>query len=217
MKQDRISGVAIIVGSLLAVLTMALHPVGGSLRNHFDYLQKTAPVITAVHVLALWAIAVQTFGLLGLHRALGPASAHVRAGLVAYVVAWIAVFGAALTNGLVTWQLIRRYPRLEGAEQAAMNVLWEYNGMVNHALDWVWIVATCLGTLFWSLATWRHGRAWRAASVFGLAVAAVGILSLLTGHLHMNVTGVGLFVFGYSTWAVAVGALLCRSASPSPA
>ncbi len=42
MKQDRISGIAIIVGSLMAILVMALHPVGGDLQRDIEYLTRIA-------------------------------------------------------------------------------------------------------------------------------------------------------------------------------
>ncbi len=42
-------------------------------------------------------------------------------------------------------------------------------------------------------------------------VGTVGLATLFTGNLQMSVAHVGTFVFGYSIWAVLVGALLCRS------
>ena len=135
MKQDRISGIAIIVGSLMGVATMALHPVGGHLRTDIEYLSRIASVAFAVHALGLASIAVQAFGFLGFHRALGSGDARAQAGLVAFVVAWIAVFGAALAGGILTSEMIRHYPGLDASEQTAMHAIWDYNFMVNQALD----------------------------------------------------------------------------------
>ena len=119
MKQDRISGIAIIVGSLMMVVTMVLHPVGGSLRTDIEHLSRIATMAVVVHVLALAATGVQIFGFLGFYQALGPSEARVRAGLVGYAVGWWAVLGAAIASGLLAPELIRRYPGLDGPEQAA--------------------------------------------------------------------------------------------------
>ena len=109
--------------------------------------------------------------------------------------------------------MIWEYPDLDGAEQAAMNVLWDYNRMVSHVLDKVWIVATCIGTILWSLAAWPHGRGWKMIGGVGIAVSVVGLVGLAAGQFRMNVTGVGLFVFGLAAWMIGVGALLCRSST----
>ena len=54
--------------------------------------------------------------------------------------------------------MIEQYLGRDAAEQAAMHVLWDYNRMVNHALDRVWIVGTCLGAILRSMVTWRYDR-----------------------------------------------------------
>jgi hypothetical protein len=210
MKQDRISGIAIIVGSLMAILIMALHPVGGDLQRDIEYLTRIASAAFWVHVLALVAIAIQAFGFLGLFRLLNPDSALARAGFLSLVIAWIAVFGAAVAGGILPAGIIELYPRLEATEQAAMHVLWGYTSMINQALGTIWVVGTCLGVLFWSALMWPHGTPWKIASVVGLAAGSIGLLSLATGLLRLTVTGAGLFVAGFALWAIIVGGLMCR-------
>jgi len=217
MKQDRISGIAIIVGSLMAILTMALHPVGGDLQRDIDYLTRAAPVAFWVHVLALVAIAVQAFGFVGFFRSLGPDLAFARAGLISLIIAWIAVFGAAVAGGILSTGIVELYPQLDASEQTAMHVLWNYNGMVNQTLGRIWVVGTCLGVLPWSALMWPHSIPWKIASVLGLAVGGIGLLSIVTGQLRLNVAGASLFVAGFSLWAVLVGGLLCRRADLSGA
>lgn len=208
MEQDRISGIAIIAGALMAVLTMALHPVGGDLREHYDWLVRIAPVARGVHVLGLAAIAVQAFGFLGLYRQLG-AGAGARAGLVAYAAAWVAVFGGATLNGLVGPDLIEHYAGLEGAERAAMHVVWDSNGILSRVLDRIWITGTGIGTIAWCASAWRFGGGWKLTGALGVLVSTVGLAGLMAGRFPILVSTVAAFVFGYSLWAVGVGALLC--------
>ncbi len=210
MKQDRISGIAIIVGSLMAILIMALHPVGGDLQRDIEYLTRIASAAFWVHVLALVAIAVQAFGFIGLFRVLNPDLALARAGFLFLVIAWISVFGAAVAGGILPAGIIEWYPRLTPPEQSAMHVLWGYTIMVNQTLGTIWVVGTCLGVLSWSALMWRHGTPWKIASAVGLAAGSIGLLSIVTGLLRLTVTGAGLFVAGFGLWAIIVGAQMCR-------
>lgn len=216
MQRDRISGIAIIVSCLMAIVTMVLHPIGGDLRTDIDHLQRIAAVAFWIHALALASIGVQVFGFLGLRRVLGPDRALVRAGLVAFAIAWVAVFGAAMSSGMLGPEIISHYADLPEAERAAMHVLWEYNFMINQALDKVWVTGTCLGAVLWSAAMWGRDRWWRSTAVLGFLVGSVGLLGLAGGDLRMNITGVGLFIGGFSVWAIAAGTLMCcgRDADP---
>ena len=210
MKQDRLSGIAIIVGSLMAILVMALHPVGGDLQRDIEYLTRIASAAFWVHVLALVAIAIQAFGFVGLFRLLNPDLAFARAGFLSFVIAWIAVFGAAVAGGILPAGIIEMYPRLAPPEQTAMHVLWGYTIMINQTLGTIWIVGTCLGVLFWSALMWLQSTPWKIASVVGLAAGSIGLLSIVTGLLRLTVTGAGLFVAGFGLWAIIVGGLMCR-------
>ncbi len=58
MNRDRTSAVAIILGAVAFVVTMALHPTGGDL----DYILKIAPVVVGTHSLALASLALVVLG-----------------------------------------------------------------------------------------------------------------------------------------------------------
>ena len=62
INRDRTSAVAIILGAVAFVVTMALHPTGGDL----DYILKIAPVVVGTHSLALASLALVVLGFLGL-------------------------------------------------------------------------------------------------------------------------------------------------------
>ena len=62
MNRDRASAVAIILGAVAFVVTMALHPTGGDL----DHILKIAPVVVGTHSLALASLALVVLGFLGL-------------------------------------------------------------------------------------------------------------------------------------------------------
>ena len=54
MNRDRASAVAIILGAVAFVVTMALHPTGGDL----DHILEIAPVVVGTHSLALASLAL---------------------------------------------------------------------------------------------------------------------------------------------------------------
>ena len=210
MKQDRISGLALIVGSLGAIVTMVLHPIGGSLRTDAVRLADITTAARAVHILAIVSFCVQVFGFLGLCQALGMSRARVRAGLVAFALGWIAVIGAAIASGLLAPALIEQYQDIDATERAAMHIVYDYNAWINHTLAWIFVWSTSIGMLLWSLATLGYDRWWKATSVLGLIVGGTGLLMTFAGWIRLDVHGFGMVILGYSAWVVAVGILLCR-------
>ena len=210
MKRDRISGVAMIVGMLGAVVTMALHPIGGHLRTSSERLAEIAGMARGIHILGIVSISVLFFGLLGLGQAIGLTSARARAGLVAFGLSWIAVVGAATASGLIGPELIEQYQNADVSEQAGLHAVWDYNRHVNHVLDHIFIVATCVGMALWSMVFFRYDVWWKVVGVLGLAMAAIGLVSLVGGYVRMNVSDFRLVIIGYAVWGAAVGGLLCR-------
>ncbi len=63
---ERSSGTALLLGSLLMIITMGLHPAGGSI----EHLIRISPVIIITHSLAIVSIPFMLFGFWGLTKML---------------------------------------------------------------------------------------------------------------------------------------------------
>lgn len=186
MKQDRISGIALIAGTLGAMITMGLHPIGGHLKTDAERLLQTVQLARGVHILGVGSICMIVVGFLGLAKAIGINGARVRAGFVAFALSWIAVLGAAITSGLVGSELVEQYQLANAAERVALHAVWDYNRHISFVLDRVFIAATCVGMVFWSLVLFRYDSLWKAAAILGLVIAALGLVCLFAGYIRIE-------------------------------
>ncbi|HEV8150075.1 MAG TPA: hypothetical protein VGP61_07835, partial [Gemmatimonadales bacterium] len=97
MKRDKLSGIALIVGAALFLLTMALHPTSGSLEG----LVREGRIRVLSHSLGLASIPISLFGFMGLTRRLGSGSEVWPVGaLLLYGFGAVAALSAAVLNGL---------------------------------------------------------------------------------------------------------------------
>ncbi len=102
MKHSHVYAVALLLGSLGAVVTMIFHPTGQDLLGQPDEIARRNEIITAaMHSLALFSLPLLFFGFLGLSRRLGFNHPLVSAAMVSYGFALLGGTCAAVINGLV--------------------------------------------------------------------------------------------------------------------
>lgn len=207
MRTDRIAGTALIVGAIGAIVTMVLHPVGGS----FERIARQAGMIRGVHALAIVSITVEAFALLRFSQLIPERRSLADAGLVAFALAAISGILAATVSGLLSPHIAEHALEAGDAAQGAWHVAFAYNFMLNGVLSNVFITATAVAVALWSAAMLGTGTQWTILGVAGLAVGAGAIAALFTGRLQHNVHDVALFIFAMSAWMVALGILLCQS------
>jgi hypothetical protein len=205
MKQDKLSGIALIVGSLAMIITMAFHPTGR------DLFAGHITLNVVVHSLALASVPVLVFGFLGLSQSLGFDNPTVSFGFVAYSFGSVAAMCAAVINGLVAPSLVREYLSSDESEKQNLLSLFHYGGLLNSAFAKVLIVATSVAILFWSIALIKKSLLANVAAVIGIIFGLLGIVGILSGHLRINVHSFGLFIFGQAAWTVLIGVLMIRS------
>jgi len=209
MSKDPAAGTMLIVGALLGVVVMALHPTGHGLAEDF---QRQAALGSIVHGVAIAGIPVTFLGLLGLWRRLG-GTRLATAGLVAYAWAGVAVLSAAVMSGFVSATLLGR--SLQAGDESAKTLthaLADLSYQMNQGYAKVFFVASCVALLLFSAGILATRRLAPAAGSAGLVIAALLLVLFGVGHLTMDVHGFGAMTVAQSLWFVAVGALLCREA-----
>ena len=212
MNRDRASAVAIILGAVAFVVTMALHPTGGDL----DHIIKIAPVVVGTHSLALASLALVVLGFLGLTVRLSEDNVLAPAGMVTFAFGAIAAMCAAVLNGLALPAFVRQHAQSDAATLEVIRLILGYNHALNAAFARVFMAATAVAVVFWSIAIVRTRSLPSWTGVVG-GVAGVGALGmLLVGAIGVDVHDFGLFVFGYSAWAILIALQLWRRASPPP-
>jgi hypothetical protein len=212
MRRDAVSGVALIVGTVSGLVTMALHPTGHQLMADYD---RIAPLAVAVHVLALTGIPITFFGALGLTRRLSSETAI--AALVAYGFATVAAMSAAVASGLIAPHVASWTLRAGTEEREAFHAVLRYNGEINQGFAKVFVAGSSVAIFLWSLAILAVRSLARAAGVLGCLIGALALIGILSGSLRLDVHGFGLVVLAQGIWTLLVGVLLIRAAAPAAA
>lgn len=123
----------------------------------------------------------------------------------------VATVPAAVMSGFVATDLILDMPGAGDASRELSFALLRYTGLVNRGFYACALVAVSLATLLWSAAILRGRRLSRGAGIAGVVVGAAIPLGLLSGHVGLDVHGVGITTGAQSVWYVWIGVLLVRA------
>jgi len=158
---------------------MALHPT------------TVTPLSVGVHALALACLPVAFFGALILSQRLDALGA-----LVTYGFAVVAVMNAAVYSGLVAPKVVGQLPDL-----------FRYTWYQNQAFALVYVMASCVAIVLWSVAMLKGAR---AIGIAGLVLGPLIIIALLSHLIGLDVHGFGAIAFTESAWFIACGVWLLR-------
>ena len=131
-------------------------------------------MLIAVHTLALLTAPVLFLGALGLSRRLSSPDRLGIAALVLYGFAMVAVVSSAVTDGLVSPNLLRQIVSTSPPASDLWRALFRYNGYVDAAFAEVFIVASSLAVTLWSAAILRNRALARGLGIFGAVIGPAG-------------------------------------------
>lgn len=201
MRRETLGGWSMIIGALLGVITMALHPTGGG-----------EPMLSrAVHAIALFGTPLTLYGTWVLTRRLAVDGALAELGLAFHAMAAVAALIAASASGLIAPELAYEAARAGPASDEIWHAVRDLNYYTNQAAAKVLVAAASLAILLWSIEILRTASMRRITGALGCVVASLALIGLLSGHLRMDVHGFGAVVLGHAVWLVMAGAELRRS------
>jgi hypothetical protein len=210
MKDNRLGGIALIIGAVSGMITMSLHPVAGAHPITPEQFEKLAMLMIGVHVLAIAGIPFSLLGALALTRRLDSPGRIAMTGLVIYGFGLVAVMIAPAMSGLVGTEIIRKMiAHVPGTEQ--WRTLMEYNFLINQAFAKIFVVASCSAIALWSFMIVKNRALPIAIGLYGLLLGPVLVIAMMTGGLSLDVHGFGLIIFGQAIWLIVAGILLCRA------
>jgi hypothetical protein len=210
MKDNRLGGIALIIGAVSGMITMSLHPVAGAHPITPAQFEKLAMLMVGVHVLAIAGVPFSFLGALALTRQLDSPGRWAVTGLVIYSLGLVAVMIAPAMSGLVGTEVIRHMiARGAGSEQ--WRTLMEYNFLINQAFAKIFVVASCSAVALWSLTIVKSRALPIAIGIYGLLLGPVIVIAVISGGLSLDVHGFGLVIFSQAIWFIVVGVLLLRS------
>ena len=200
----------LVIGPVAGIITMVLHPVaphGGPSALHD--MAALARLDRIVHGLALVGMVMLLLGTLALTRRLAAGNRLSLAALVIYGLAVAAIMVAGTLDGFVAADLLGRM--VPGDPK--MDTWWTllgYNTRIVLAFAAVYTVGACAAIFLWSLAMVRTRQLAVGLGWYGLVAAPVILLALFSGHLTLDVHGMGLVVLVQAVWFIAAGAFLTR-------
>ena len=124
---------------------------------------------------------------------------------------------AAVLNGLALPAFVRQHAQSEEATLEVIRLILGYNHALNVSFARVFMAATAVAVVFWSIAIVRTRVLPGWVGVVGSAAGVGALGMLLVGAIGVDVHDFGLFVFGYSAWAILIGLQLWRQAAAPPA
>jgi len=210
MKDNRLGGIALILGAVSGMITMTLHPVAGAHPITPDQFEKLAIFMVGVHVLAIAGVPFLFLGALALARRLDSPSRIAIAALVIYGLGLVAVIITTANSGLVGTEIIRKMiAHAPGSEQ--WRTLMDYNYLINQAFAKIFVVASCSAVALWSFAIVKSRVFPIAIGIYGLLLGPVIVIAMISGGISLDVHGFGLITFSQAIWFIVAGVLLFRS------
>ncbi len=205
-----IAGGALAAAALGAIALMTLHPTTGS-PGHDSVARELIAESTLnsfVHGGMIGFVLVFYFALSALSRRLNESHSSVRAAQLLFGAATIAMTGAALVSGFIVPGLAEHYVDVADDQvfRAQLLALSETNQTLAKAGSLFYGVAI----LLWSIRLVVMSGLPRIAGFGGLFVGPVIAIGILTGHLVLNVHGMGLVIVLMGVWFMLIALQLIR-------
>ena len=200
------SGISLLTGAILATITMAIHPVGGSLAE----IAARKGVFLFTHSLALISIPFIAFGFWGLATALGTKS---RISFLSFAVSCfglIAVMAAGTLNGFVLPMFASNYAGSK-VDGAVLQAVRDYGWLLGSSMDYIFITGLSLAMAIWSGIMIATGQLSKWLGYYGLLIVVVTVSGLLMKFNFTSDIGFGVFIFTLVSWLIIAAILLIFS------
>ncbi len=205
------TGISLVSGALLIIVTMVLHPSGGNIQH----IIKISETITIAHSLAICSLPIVLFGFYGLTmRILDRWKLSVLA-FITISFGLIAVMFAALFNGLVLPYFLNQYADRLEENINVLKPITNFSFAINIPLDYIFIVACCMAILIYSIIIIIERKLPKWIGYLGIGITLFAIIGGLTGFVFTSLTGFRMFIFSIAFWILSSGSLLIISSKSS--
>ena len=206
-KIEKHAGVSMIIGALLATITMVLHPVGGNI----EHLVKISPMIKTSHIIALFSVPFMLFGFWGLTRSIGFDKTFSVLAFATATLGLFAVMIAGAINGLAVPFFVENLNEANVERKEVAQMILSYGFSLNQAFDYIFIGAICEAFLLWSVAIFKEKLFPKWIAVLGVILGVGFLVALISGLVLVDLHGFRVFIFGIVIWIAAVGMVLQKT------
>jgi len=202
------AGISLLLGSVLATITMAMHPVGGSLTE----IALKKGVFMFTHLLALICIPFIAFGFYGLATALTSKNRVSFLGFAVSCFGLVAVMVAGTLNGFVLPMFASNYSS-SPVDGAVLQSVRDYGWLLGSSMDYIFIIALSLAMVIWSFIIIVTGYLTKWLGYYGLIIAAVTTLAIILKFNFTTDFGFGIYIFTLVSWLVIAALCLIFSSN----
>jgi hypothetical protein len=200
------SGISLLTGAILATMTMAMHPIGGSLEE----IAGRKGVFIFTHALALISIPFIAFGFWGLSTALETKSKISFLSLAVSCFGLIAVMAAGTLNGFVLPMFASNYSG-STVDSAVLQAIRDYGWLMGSSMDYIFITGLSIAMVIWSGIMIATGQLSKWLGYYGIVIVVVTVLGLLMKVNFTTNFGFGVYIFSLVSWLIAAALILIFS------
>ena len=193
----KVAHYSIVFGSVLIVLAMALHPVGGNL-NHIRSIKS---IIIGSHLIAIFAVVITLFGFYGLVKSLDTKNPINVFAFIFMMVGSVFVLLAASINGIA---LPIFADRINDSEH--IKPILKLMFSLNNTWTILYILSSSISIFLWSIQFYLNKVKW--VSIIGFVFSIFVIYSFITGLELTDLRGFRTFLLGIILWIVSAGIYL---------
>ncbi len=205
-KLYKSTGLALVIGSFLAIITMVLHPAGGSIQHIIDI----STLIKNTHTLAICSLPLILFGFYGLTNRL---SDKWQLSILSFIIIAFGLFAAmlaALFNGIILPNFLGGYSENLEQNMTTIAPIVKYGFTVNKALDYVFIITLCCAIAIYSIIIIHSKKLPQLIGYIGLFILLFSIMGLIANFAFTSLIGFRIYVFSIAAWILYSGVALIR-------
>jgi hypothetical protein len=201
------AGLSLIIFTILLVVTMVIHPAGGSIEK----LIRISNLIIITHAIAILSLPFGLVGFWGLTKKIGMEHFASVLGFAMMALGLVAVMMAAAANGLIMPIYLQDYKDASPETIETIRPVLRYSFAINHAFDYIYTAAFCIAMLCWSITilTTKKLAAW--LGWLGIILALAAAIIFISGVAVNSLFGFRLFVASIIAWIALVGLKLWTS------
>jgi hypothetical protein len=198
---NKSAGISLIIGAILVIITMVLHPVGGGIKH----LLEISTILIATHALAIISLPFLLYGFWGLSDRLGITNSISLVALITISMGIIAGMLAAAINGLALPMFIENYIDADTETLNSIEPILKYGLALNMAMDYIFIGACCIAILLWGILIVTKLIFPKWIGYAGILLSICAIVTGISGFVFTDLFGFRVFIFGLVLWIVVVG------------
>ena len=206
-RHFKTTGTALLSSAILIILTMGLHPSGGSLE-HIIAISETLMI---THGMAIASLPLLLFGFYGLTlRLMDPGKLAVLA-FIFTTTSSISGLIAALFNGLALPHFLGKYAADISQQSDTLKTITTFSFAINTSLSYIFIGACCLAIVLYSIIMLKSEKFPKWLGYSGISIFLFACIGTVTGFAFTNLVGFRLFTFSLAAWILAVGFVVLKT------